>query len=1098
MKEPLAPGYRQGVHGDAHPDTDRYPGYYLDFIQPSEDLQTALWVYIKAQQVIDQKITTEYGGGDLNIIRTRGTKIYSGFSGFSGYSVYPPFILDEGIPVISSEITDLIDGDMVKETVELQGSTNPTLTLTGGGSGYTCAPAVSFVGGVGSGAVATSEVAFAVASINVTNGGSGYASAPTVFLSSQDGNGQSATAIAALAYTVAALAVLNGGFGYTSAPTVALTGGGGTGATATAQLGFAIASIAVTNQGSNYTAIPSVLLTGGGGAGAIAQAILGYPLSKIRVSTGGTNYTSAPTVIITPAAGDGGSGAAATAVVSTGVVSVLITNGGTTYASPPTVAFSGGLGAGGIAATGTSVLGFPIASANVTANGSGYTSAPSLTVIGDGTGATATAQLGITQASAIANLGSGYSVNDILTLVGGASTTAAQIEVSSVNGGGGITGFTIHTVGVYSTLPSNNVALSGGTGTSATLTAAWYVSAATVTAGGNGYTFANISVSGGGGSGAAIHPVLAANGTVKSVTITSPGSGYTSAPTVVFSGGGGTGAAATATISGTVESITLTNPGVGYSVPPTISFSGGGGTGASGVATLSGGPAVVSYIQMVSNGSGYTSAPSVSIVPAPSDTTGSGATATASLAASGSVIGFTITNAGTGYTSPPAVGLSGGAGTGASAYSQLASTGSVKTVSLTNPGSGYTLPPLVFFLGGQGTGAAATAVLASTGSVVAVNLTSPGSYTTAPTVNFSGCNGAGASATYNLPTAQWPILLESHTDEQTGIVVEITKQIVPAGTQFFQQYITPQGAIGPVPQFVDINALDKWRSIQITSKIDPNSLPPPYIIGTSMRYDFPDILLDINAAWGDAVGNDTAYQNTVPTSTYRLPSAHAGGSSSCDGDIVLQLLYGPKGWMQAEHRQSFFYGPPNLSDIPLPFIFQEVEGTATLQATAAKVSSEYGTATGSYSQEFQLQTRSRPLGPFLSRYFLAKNGIIAGQTTQLQKANHIPPASISEEIAYLTSGGGDANANDGNGPIDNSSVPDNLIDEYDVTVGIFGGFGNVKVTLPLSFQGTTTNLVNGQVPSQIVIQAEATRWRFGVWVLDVWFVNIPANYLAFL
>ena len=62
--------------------------------------------------------------------------------------------------------------------------------------------------------------------------------------------------------------------------------------------------------------------------------------------------------------------------------------------------------------------------------------------------------------------GSGYAVNDVLTVVGGTGT-AAQLKVSSVSGGV-ITAVTVQSAGLYSALPSNPVSVTGGSGTSAT------------------------------------------------------------------------------------------------------------------------------------------------------------------------------------------------------------------------------------------------------------------------------------------------------------------------------------------------------------------------------------------------------------------------------------------------------------------------------------------------------------------------------------------------------------------------------------------------------------------------------------------------------
>lgn len=87
--------------------------------------------------------------------------------------------------------------------------------------------------------------------------------------------------------------------------------------------------------------------------------------------------------------------------------------------------------------------------------------------------------------------------------------------------------------------------------------------------------------------------------TIADAYVTSSGANYTSAPTVSFSGGGGTGAAGTATVTTayvtynsvtttvrSVTAITITNPGSGYTSAPSITLSGGGGSGATAEARL--------------------------------------------------------------------------------------------------------------------------------------------------------------------------------------------------------------------------------------------------------------------------------------------------------------------------------------------------------------------------------------------------------------------------------------------------------------------------------------------------------------------------------
>ena len=71
----------------------------------------------------------------------------------------------------------------------------------------------------------------------------------------------------------------------------------------------------------------------------------------------------------------------------------------------------------------------------------------------------------------------------------------------------------------------------------------------------------------------------------------------------------------------------------------------------------------------------------------------------------------------------------------------------VESVTVATPGTGYTTTPTVGFTGGGGSGAAATAVV-SGGQVIAILMTNFGTgYTSTPTVGFTGGGGTGAVAT---------------------------------------------------------------------------------------------------------------------------------------------------------------------------------------------------------------------------------------------------------------------------------------------------------------------------------------------------------------
>ncbi len=163
----------------------------------------------------------------------------------------------------------------------------------------------------------------------------------------------------------------------------------------------------------------------------------------------------------------------------------------------------------------------------------------------------------------------------------------------------------------------------------------------------------------------------------------------------------------TLNVSGATQSVArvVTElPSFGYTTPPAISFYGGGGTGAAATASLNG----VTGITLVTAGSGYATAPTVTITPAVGDT-GTGATAVATVSG-GVVTAITVTNLGSNYLLAPTVNITGGGGTGATAQATV-TMGSVGAITLTNAGSGYSKAPYVTLTGGGGTGAVARAML---------------------------------------------------------------------------------------------------------------------------------------------------------------------------------------------------------------------------------------------------------------------------------------------------------------------------------------------------------------------------------------------------
>ena len=169
---------------------------------------------------------------------------------------------------------------------------------------------------------------------------------------------------------------------------------------------------------------------------------------------------------------------------------------------------------------------------------------------------------------------------------------------------------------------------------------------------------------------------------------------------------------------------------------------------------------------------------------------GKGATATATLDSGGRITGFTITNPGSGYTSPPIVQITDSTGVGTSATASI--TIGVTSIIITDPGFGYlpASPPAVNLIGGGGgSGATATAMLAAptlgrnlisgnSGNGISVVNTGSGTGDPGSTVtiqnNYIGTDVNGLFSSVTLGNALNGVSLSGTTNVRIGVNVDPT------------------------------------------------------------------------------------------------------------------------------------------------------------------------------------------------------------------------------------------------------------------------------------------------------------------------------------
>ncbi|MFM2078398.1 MAG: hypothetical protein RJA49_2288, partial [Actinomycetota bacterium] len=169
-----------------------------------------------------------------------------------------------------------------------------------------------------------------------------------------------------------------------------------------------------------------------------------------------------------------------------------------------------------------------------------------------------------------------------------------------------------------------------------------------------------------------------------------------------------------------------------------VVIAGGGGVGAEATATVDPKTGGITAIDVTAAGSGYTSAPTVSVTAAGVTPTAL-ATATATVSV-GVLQRITVDEPGFGFTAP-VVTLSGG---NPDVAATATASGGVDDLTLVDGGSGYQSQPIVKISLpdlADGTQATATAVMDATGVVTSVKIVDRGSgYTSAPTIEVWDAN----------------------------------------------------------------------------------------------------------------------------------------------------------------------------------------------------------------------------------------------------------------------------------------------------------------------------------------------------------------------
>lgn len=622
-------------------------------------------------------------------------------SGGAGYSLPGPSVTISAPVVVGATATSNISGGGVS-----------SLSIGVAGAGYVTAPAVTINPPANNNASAIAVLSGDTVDHLTPNVlGSGYSIAPSVSIAKPTYTTSTANATVSGGSVVSIVGTAGAGYVGPTTP-ISIAGPTTSGAVISFTVDSATGTVtgySIDYAGAGYTGsgISVSVSSPSTSAASISASVSGGSVS-CSVSYGGTGYVG-PTVPIT-ITGTNTTPATAVGNVSFGVItSVTMTNPGAGY----TTASASVAGPSGSAATMTAAAtNGVITSINIISGGSGYSiSGPNVTISPNGVQATGHGAVsgGVITNFVIDTAGSGYTVNPSVTVN---DPTGAQATATAILSGGQITGYTMGNHGSgYTTVPDVTISSAGGVqATAHSVITGGVVTNLIIDNPGSGYTTApDVSIAIQPTSQAyATANINVTTGAVTGFTFQNHGSGYLTAPTVTIDppAGSATTAIARATVNtgvitnisiidpgtgyltiptitiqppagvNTVQSITITNPGLHYISAPAVHIT-GDGTNATATATIL--DTQVATIDVGTHGSGYTTA-SVTIDPPPSTSLGA-------------ITGIEVTQTGSGYTTAPTVTITDGPGPGhgATAIAKI-SGGIVTEIVVTSPGISYISP----------------------------------------------------------------------------------------------------------------------------------------------------------------------------------------------------------------------------------------------------------------------------------------------------------------------------------------------------------------------------------------------------------------------
>jgi hypothetical protein len=197
--------------------------------------------------------------------------------------------------------------------------------------------------------------------------------------------------------------------------------------------------------------------------------------------------------------------------------------------------------------------------------------------------------------------------------------------------------------------------------------------------------------------------------------------------------------------------------------------------------------------------------------------------------------------------------------------------GGVNFIAVTDPGTGYTSAPTVGFTGGSGAGATATATVAN-GIITAITVINPGAgYTSAPTVTLTGGGGAYGTATASIGSTTAANILMTNPAPAISLGARVDVYWTDTFGDQYVQYGCSVSAVSVANSQTTIS-ISGGTATGIGSALPADGEAVTVAVSTSFKFVFPGNPLTMLANCTPTSGNPSdaavcvvSFQTATPT-----------------------------------------------------------------------------------------------------------------------------------------------------------------------------------------------------------------------------------------